>query len=177
MSKIQDAIKRLQSSQQTPPSRRVRDKASEPAGRRNETSEESQTIATLKLPDPDDFADDPAYDGPVVAVDYDLLREKRVIGTRLDQQRHIADQYRLIKRPLLNNIDGRSAHQSDDMNLIMIASALPGDGKTFNCLNLALSMATEKDKSVLLVDADVAKPHISTLFDIDNQPGLLDLLT
>jgi exopolysaccharide/PEP-CTERM locus tyrosine autokinase len=54
---------------------------------------------------------------------------------------------------------------------------LPGDGKTFNCINLALSMATERDKSVVLVDADVAKPHISSLFGLEKEPGLIDLLT
>jgi exopolysaccharide/PEP-CTERM locus tyrosine autokinase len=68
------------------------------------------------------------------------------------------------------------AHTSGLMNLIMVASALPGDGKTFTCINLALSMAMEKDTSVLLVDTDVAKPDISRLFGIDNEPGLVDLL-
>ena len=37
----------------------------------------------------------------------------------------------------------------------MVTSALPGDGKTFTSINLALSMALERDVSVLLVDADV----------------------
>ena len=64
----------------------------------------------------------------------------------------------------------------EDANLIMVTSALPGDGKTFNCINLALSMAIEKDVSVLLVDADIAKPHISRLFGIDDRPGLTDIL-
>ena len=58
----------------------------------------------------------------------------------------------------------------------MMASAMPGEGKTFTSINLALSMALEKDLSVLLVDADVAKPHISRTFGVEQEPGLLDLL-
>jgi exopolysaccharide/PEP-CTERM locus tyrosine autokinase len=58
----------------------------------------------------------------------------------------------------------------------MMASAMPGEGKTFTSINLAFSMALERDVSVLLVDADVAKPHISKLFGLDSEPGLLDLL-
>src|SRR5690606_20325175 len=60
---------------------------------------------------------------------------------------------------------------------IMMASALPGDGKTFTSINLALSMSRERDSSVVLVDADVAKPHISRIFGVDKEPGLLDALT
>ena len=49
----------------------------------------------------------------------------------------------------------------------MMASALPGDGKTFTSINLALSMARERDISVVLVDADVAKPHVSSIFGVE----------
>ena len=114
-------------------------------------------------------------DGLLVEIDYDLLYEAGLLAPS-KQQRHIADQYRLIKRPLLENASGRGAYQAPDANLIMVASPLSGDGKTFNCINLALSMATERDKSVLLVDADVAKPHISSLFGLSKEPGLIDLL-
>ena len=114
-------------------------------------------------------------DNLLVEIDYDLLYEAGLLAPS-KQQRHIADQYRLIKRPLLENTSGRGAYQAPDANLIMVASPLSGDGKTFNCINLALSMATEKDKSVLLVDADVAKPHISNLFGLSKEPGLIDLL-
>jgi receptor protein-tyrosine kinase len=90
------------------------------------------------------------------------------------QERELADQYRAIKRPLietaLNDADGVASQ------LIMTASALPGDGKTFTCINLALSMSLEKDYTVLLVDGDVAKPHISKVFGVDKEPGLLDVL-
>ena len=58
----------------------------------------------------------------------------------------------------------------------MMASALPGDGKTFTSINLALSLAREKDTSVVLVDGDAAKPHISRIFGVETWPGLLDVL-
>ena len=112
----------------------------------------------------------------IIKIDHGLLRESGLLAP-IDQQHHIADQYRLIKRPLLENVAGRGAYTADDGNLIMVASALAGDGKTFNCINLALSRATEKDTSVLLVDADVGKPHISQLFGLENELGLIDALT
>ena len=59
----------------------------------------------------------------------------------------------------------------------MIASAVPADGKTFTSINLALSLALERDISVLLVDSDVAKHHITTIFGLKDQKGLLDSLT
>ena len=60
--------------------------------------------------------------------------------------------------------------------LIMVTSSLPGDGKTFTSINLAMSMAQEMDLNVLLVDADVAKRHISRLLGVEGERGLLDVL-
>lgn len=93
-----------------------------------------------------------------------------------DRDRQFADQYRRIKRPLIEKAlsdDGVGG----EPHVIMIASALPGDGKTFTCINLALSMALERDISVLLVDSDVAKHHITDIFGLGDQRGLLDALT
>jgi protein-tyrosine kinase len=93
-----------------------------------------------------------------------------------NQRRALADQYRHIKRPLIGVATGRGGEKIDKGQLIMMASAMPGEGKTFTSINLALSMALEKDISVLLVDADVPKPHISRTFGVDAEPGLLDVL-
>ena len=62
-------------------------------------------------------------------------------------------------------------------NLVMVTSALPSEGKTFTSLNLALSIATEIDSTVLLVDGDVAHPSIPEIIGAPHGPGLLDLLT
>jgi protein-tyrosine kinase len=94
-----------------------------------------------------------------------------------DQPRSaIAEEFRLIKRPLLANavLEGPAAVENG--NLIMISSALPGEGKTFNAINLAISMAMELDYTVLLVDADVSRPSVLREFDRAAQPGLMDVL-
>jgi receptor protein-tyrosine kinase len=62
------------------------------------------------------------------------------------------------------------------MSLIMVTSALPGEGKTFCAINLAMSMAREIDTSVLLVDADVVRPEALTRLGVSPRMGLLDLL-
>jgi len=92
------------------------------------------------------------------------------------QDRRFADQYRRIKRPILMQVQTLSSARAAGARVVMMASALPGDGKTFTSINLALSMARERDVSILVMDADVAKPHISRIFGIDQEPGLLDAL-
>lgn len=163
MSKIQDAIRKLQTEGPSPSPRAARAAAAQ--------------IASVEL------EESGIHTGPLanttvrkVHIDLGLLKERGFLPPE-DQQRRLAEQYRRIKRPLLDNAAARKAHKEADANLILVASALPGDGKTFNCINLSLSIAVEKDTEVVLVDADVAKPHISTLFGLANEPGLIDLLS
>jgi protein-tyrosine kinase len=93
------------------------------------------------------------------------------------QEKQLANQYRQIKRPLIANALGRGGvAKLDNGNLIMVTSSLPGDGKTFTSINLALSMAAEVDLPVVLVDTDVAKRHISELLGLGDATGLLDVL-
>jgi exopolysaccharide/PEP-CTERM locus tyrosine autokinase len=93
-----------------------------------------------------------------------------------DEEHRFAQQYRQIKRPLIASAIGRGAPRLPNGQLILLASAMPGEGKSFTAFNLALSMSVEKDLRVLLVDADVAKPQISRLLGLDKAPGLLDVL-
>lgn len=93
----------------------------------------------------------------------------------LDQAVHIAEEFRKIKRPLIHNAFSAEP-RIDRGNVIMITSALPDAGKTFCAVNLAVSLSLERDLNVLLVDADVAKPHITREFGLTNAPGLIDLL-
>jgi len=63
----------------------------------------------------------------------------------------------------------------------MVSSALPGEGKTFCAVNLAISMAMELDHTVLLVDADVARPSLPRYLNLKSgtgtsEIGLLDVL-
>jgi protein-tyrosine kinase len=109
-----------------------------------------------------------------IVVDNAALRDRGYFPER-EKDRQFADQYRRIKRPLIEKAMREAATRSES-RIIMVTSALPGDGKTFTCINLALSMAAERDVSVLLIDADVAKRHISTMFGLAEKPGLLDAL-
>jgi len=89
----------------------------------------------------------------------------------------IAEEFRVIKRPLLMNITGEGAVAVDNANLILVTSAVAGEGKTFSAINLAMSMAMETDKTVLFVDADVSKATATHFLGIaDNQKGLIDIL-
>ena len=88
----------------------------------------------------------------------------------------IADQYRVIKRPLIANALGKGAAPVAHGNRIMVTSALPGEGKTFTAVNLALSIAAELDTTVMLVDADVGRPSVLKTLGLAAGPGLLDVL-
>ena len=88
----------------------------------------------------------------------------------------LADEFRVIKRPLLANALGKSAVRVDRGNMIMITSAFPGEGKTFTAANLAMSIAMELDSRVLLVDGDVANPALLPLLGLRESLGLMDVL-
>ena len=160
MSLVEKALRKLQESAPAntgrPPAE-VASKGSEPAVRR------APPVAEPPVPE------------RIVPVRVASLRAAGLLPPA-DEERRLAQQYRQIKRPLIMNAMGRGKARLPNGHLIMVASAMPGEGKTFTALNLALSMSIEKDVHVLLVDADVAKPHISTLLGVADAPGLLDAL-
>jgi exopolysaccharide/PEP-CTERM locus tyrosine autokinase len=114
-----------------------------------------------------------AATGRVISIDQDALRVAGLLAPK-HQERQIASQYRHIKRPLIAAAIGRGQEPLANGRLIMVASPLPGEGKTFTAINLAFSMAMEKELHVVLVDGDVAKPQISKMFGVGAEPGLLD---
>ena len=106
-----------------------------------------------------------------------ILRDKDMLvpGSALDPE--IRNEYRRIKRPLLSNAFGKSASLVDQGNLIVVTSSVPGEGKTYTAINLALTIAQEQDKTVLLIDADVSRQGASRLLGIDRRrPDFADLL-
>lgn len=105
-----------------------------------------------------------------ITLDFDQLLKLGMIPPLEAQRRH-ATQVRTIKNRLLQPI--RKTGLARD-RVIMVTSALSGDGKTFNTIGIALSMATEKDYHVLLIDGDIPKPNIGQIFGIDEAGGLLD---
>jgi len=93
------------------------------------------------------------------------------------QRSQTADEFRVLKRPIIKNAQGGPGSTVARGNCVMVTSALPAEGKSFVALNLAMSIASEVDTTVLLVDADVANPNLLKRLNIPATRGLLDLLT
>lgn len=87
-----------------------------------------------------------------------------------DPKSSIAEQYRALRTNLL------SLREDKPFESIMFASAVGGEGKTISLLNLAVSLATELDKKVLLVDANLKKPELHQMLDVESRHGLSDYL-
>lgn len=118
----------------------------------------------------------PASGSGAKQVTIDLERLASLGYVTPDAERSLlAEEFRVIKRPLITNVmnaDSAERHR----NLIMVTSSLPGEGKSFCALNLALSIAMERDTTVMLVDADVAKPSVLNNLALRAERGLMDLL-
>jgi protein-tyrosine kinase len=164
MSVIENALKRLQASRAASSAAETADKrsygtvVSSGAARRRELPGEPAVISTR-----------------TIIIDQEALRAAGMLPPA-HQERELAQQYRHIKRPLINNALGRGVPAIPQGNLIVITSAVPGEGKTFMSLNLAFSMRLEEDVSVVLVDGDVVNPRISQILGVENEPGLLDVI-
>ena len=106
-------------------------------------------------------------------VDVDRLRRQSMI-TPDGERTPIAEGFRRIKRQILANV--ANAKAGAPANLVLVTSALAEEGKTFCAVNLAISIALEMDRTVLLVDADVAKPSIPQALGLEAEKGLMDVL-
>jgi protein-tyrosine kinase len=110
-----------------------------------------------------------------IQISVDALRR----GGAMPPEEHanaLTEQFRRIKWPILEAVLPPDADASKSANRVMVTSSLAGEGKTFTSFNLALSLAREKDFSVLLIDADVAKRHATELFGLEDRQGLNDIL-
>jgi protein-tyrosine kinase len=110
----------------------------------------------------------------VLRVDRDLLRRQNII-TPDAERTPTAECFRRIKRQILANVAQPKA--SAPSNLVLVTSALAGEGKTFCAINLAISISLEMDRTVLLVDADVARPSVPQALGLKAEQGLLDVLS
>jgi len=120
--------------------------------------------------------DEPVFAAPdpdVALVDRGMLAENGMIvpGAPVGA---LAEEFRLVKRQLL--VTRGRIGEPEKARTVLVCSARPGDGKTFSAINLALSLAAERDLEVLLVDADVAKPDVPRRLGLPDGPGLLDAL-
>jgi protein-tyrosine kinase len=110
-----------------------------------------------------------------ITLNFTKMRQYGIV-TPDEGRTQIAEQFRVIKRPLLTNAFNKGADMIKNGNLIMVTSALAGEGKSFCTVNLAMSIAMEMDRTVLLVDADVARPSMPKILGCGTERGLLDIL-
>ena len=108
------------------------------------------------------------------------LSEEVLVGSGLKPlagyEDQLARQFGRIKRPIMVNAFDLSSMTTDNGNVVMVAGALPETGKSFCALNLARSIAQERDFGTLLVDADVLKPRVSLALKLEDRLGLIDYL-
>lgn len=151
----------------------------------NESTERSSSIESTdeRSPAPNngetkvksrDRQTDPRDHNGYLTLDFEAMSELGVIMPD-DKRSKIKEEYKHIKRPLLQKASVGSISMNHH-NLIMVTSSYSGEGKTFSSLNLAMSIAVERDCRVLLVDADVVKPGMEKLLKMEGRPGLVEYL-
>ena len=150
-------------------------RAAEPVSVAEPVVSVAATPAESKAPGAD--AGNDIHRAPVKRVEIDLGRLGANNMVSGDGGRNpVAEEFRAIKRPLIGNAFSKDGRPVNRNNLIMVTSALPGEGKTFTAINLAISIAMELDHTVLLVDADVARPSVLRTLGLKSQAGLMDIL-
>ena len=108
-------------------------------------------------------------------IDFARMKEMGYITPDQEPSR-LAEEFRIIKRQVLLKAFAVGDNAIRNGNLILVTSAQPREGKTFCAVNLAMSIASERDLTVLLVDADVARPSILTAFGLPESQGLVDFI-
>jgi protein-tyrosine kinase len=112
----------------------------------------------------------------IAAIDRVMLAQKGMLvpGAPIGA---LAEEFRLIKRQLLLNArevaDGPLGQRA---RTILVGSGKPGDGKTYCAVNLAISLAAERDVEILLVDGDFAKPDVMKTLGVEDSVGFMDIL-
>ncbi len=122
---------------------------------------------------PEGFEDRPVTNK--FAIDRDKLAESGFWPTGPDEG-VIAEQFRRAKRPVISLAFETGVPTGENPNVVMMASAMPGAGKSFCSFNLARSIARERDIGAVLVDADVLRSSISRSLGLSDKPGLIDYL-
>jgi len=112
-----------------------------------------------------------------IHIDLDYLQNRGLVTPGSAHSR-ILEEFRFLKRRILNNAFGSSSKLNNNPNLVLVSSSRQSEGKTFNAVNLALSIALEQDKTVLLIDADVIRPAVCATLGIKmhHKKGLMNYL-
>jgi exopolysaccharide transport family protein len=119
-----------------------------------------------------------AVDGAVTSITRAHLLKKtprnntdpRPLISYLEPKSNIAEAYRTLRTSILLS---SVAHPPRS---ILVTSSVPQDGKTMTCLNVAIVLA-QQGKRILLVDADMRHPCVHTAFELKGQVGLSNVLT
>jgi exopolysaccharide/PEP-CTERM locus tyrosine autokinase len=119
---------------------------------------------------------EPAPGATRIRIDRVALEHAGVLASEGAASARLVNEMRRIKRPLLENISGKGSRATPHARRIVVTSAMPGEGKTFTSINLAMSLAHERDFEVLLVDGDIPKSDVTLAFGQDGKPGLMDVL-
>ena len=101
-------------------------------------------------------------------VDPKVLKENKVIS--FFQGHAMADTLKILQTQVINRLDEQGG------NTIMVTSANRLEGRTFTTVNMAISIARELDRTVLMVDTDLRKPGIHRLLGMDAPEGLSSYL-
>ncbi|WP_019028755.1 XrtA-associated tyrosine autokinase [Colwellia piezophila] len=165
MNTIEKALAKQKLAQQSKPINTIEHKAINDVSPPVEVPRPVQTLMTEPVKDNKDK----------IILNGDRLNERGFIYSP-DSAHHIQEEFRHIKRKLLNNAFGLAAKTLNNSNLIMITSSHPNEGKTYIAINLALSIALEQDKTVLLIDADVLRPSLHRELEFESKKGLLEYL-
>lgn len=175
MSIIENAARRLEQTRQSP-SVRQEARTGEP-GKQAQAKLSNLTKASIGPSVRNGAA--PTHPKQHVEIDLERLHQMGMVVSN-GERTAVAEEFRVIKRPLLRTAAGMGTKVAgsphNPSNLIMVTSSLPSEGKTFCAINLAMSIATEKDYTVLLVDADVARPSIPKALGISAEIGMMDIL-
>jgi receptor protein-tyrosine kinase len=108
-------------------------------------------------------------------IDFKVLHARGMVCPETDSSQ-VAEEFRLIKQPLIAKAFGQGAARIPRGNLILVTSARTGEGKTFCATNLAISLAMEMNRTILLVDLDMMQPKAMTMLGVQAEHGLLDVL-
>jgi exopolysaccharide/PEP-CTERM locus tyrosine autokinase len=111
-----------------------------------------------------------------ISLDPAALSRAGIMTPESDSTR-IVEEFRVIKLPLLTKAFPPAMPGPDRANVILVTSARPGEGKSFVACNLAMSIASDRNRQVVLVDADLRSTSMSRLLGLPPGPGLIDLLT
>ncbi|HUW54245.1 MAG TPA: AAA family ATPase [Rhodanobacter sp.] len=166
MSIVEKAVEKLKTLQPEPPvSPRIEAGSPHPP---------APTIERLR--DSARVVDQTTETAPPWHVDHMALERMGLLSADSEANARLTDELRRIKRPLMDNAIGKGGRVLAHAKRIVVTSAVPGEGKSFTAVNLALSLARERDFEVLLVDGDIPKFDITRVLGLEGRPGLMDVL-